>query len=597
MRNTEKILDRLVKTLYAPFVPSAAFINALQKYLAPQPTVAPQIDAFLAETSEKAFSIFKKLPKNENIAKIAYVFLCLSTKKPTIHEELRSQLKLSALGFETSYFNPISLPSLRTKVGPAIFSIIHVIYSHGLIYKQLKLEQEKPCSLTHRNFMEAIVPVLREYEMAILGSDNDFLGFYGNLYCHFKAIKRFGMINNGFKDRMYLRASQDNMQHGNMQHGNMQHNNIPHSNVSIGMLDPLFDGFEGAIYKFLNDCTISYLLNGGFDDPFSEYFIRNHTLDYGLMPSFISRYTGEVIAYIGKYTAFLKSIGLLNIPKEIQEEIKKIDLSRNSAASHLKNALICVNSQLHKQFFEKFQIFDLLRFIHSTFLLGRSDFIEKLFNALKESRKTGRKSICNILENVLNSTFQKSSFNSLMDIYIIQDAPLEDITDDGEDQEMESFSLYIKLDHPISLLIEEEFVIKLVSIFKFLWKLKKIDHLSRRVGELKYFNFIQKLQFYAFNEVISNSIFEFPDYETFCFDIFKKSINRKLDDIMKGLFISTKDRKIELMLYYLERHLVNKGMSGGMIDDLKLTKAMREFYEIAKRHLTGTYLFNMEEYL
>ncbi|ELA41649.1 uncharacterized protein VICG_01282 [Vittaforma corneae ATCC 50505] len=167
----------------------------------------------------------------------------------------------------------------------------------------------------------------------------------------------------------------------------------------------------------------------------------------------------------------------------------------------------------------------------------------------------------------------------------------------GPDQGSESFSLYIKLDYPVSLLIEEEFVIKLVYIFKFLWKLKKIEHLAGRLRELKYFNFIQKLQFYVFNEVIGNFSIEFPDFESFCFDVFKKNINKRLDSIMKGLFINTRAKKTEMMLFSLERYLVDKGTSNRNVNEDEVVRALNDFCEYSKGELVGTYLFNLQECL
>lgn len=586
MSNTAKVLDKLVRNLYFPLEPSNLFIESLTKYLSPQPTAAPQIDSFLNERSEKAFLLYKKLPNKESVTKLVYVFLCLSNKKPSVYDDLRAHLRQGALGFETSYFNPVSLPSVRPKIDNAVFTIVHTVYSHGLTYRQLKIEQEKPSSLTHRYFLEKIQAFLREYEKSVMEPFCDFLGFYSNMYVHFKTIRKLGILNDHFRNKTHMRA--------------FTALDLNLDNVALASINPPFEGFEDVFYRVFNECTISYLLNGSFEDPFSEYFIKDHVLDYGLIPPFISRHAAETIAYVGKYAAFLKSISLLNIPHEVQSTIGRIDLSRSSAANHLKDALVCINTQIYKGFFENFKIFDLLDFVHSTFLFGRIDFIEKLFIALKESRKTGRKNICNALENALNSTFPKSSFNSLVDIYITQEEPAKNdgVRNDAmPEQGSESFSLYIKLEYPVSLLIEEEFVIKLVYIFKFLWKLKKIEHLARRLRELRYFNFIQKLQFYVFNEVIGDFSFDFPDFESFSFDIFKKNINKRLDNIMKKLFINTRVKKTEIMLLSLERYLVGKGTNNRSVNEEELMQALSDFYEYSKGELAGTYLFNLQECL
>lgn len=576
MPNSLKYLERLVRNLFDSLEPSPLFIESLSKYLKPQNTSAPNIDMLLNSKSEKAHFLFKKLPQNDNLTKIIYIFLCLSDKKPSINDDLKTYLKQGALGFETSYFNPTAMASLRSKINISIFNITYIVYSSGLIYKQLIIEQEKPYSLAHKYFLKKINPFLREYEKTVIESVNDFLSFYSSMYINFKNIKKLGMLNEAFKNKANLTA--------------FTKLSLNFDNATLSVIDPLFEGFEDVIYQVYNEFTISYLLTGSFEDPFSEFFVKNHVLDYGLIPSFISKHTAETIKYIGKCSAFLKSINLLEIPYEVQKSIKNINLIENSAINYLKQALISINTQLYNNFFVNYKIFDLLKFIHSTFLFGRSDFIEKLFISLKESRKTGRKNISNILENSLNSSFPGSPFNSLVDIYITP----ED-SEDERSKTADSFSLYIKLDYPISFLIEEECIIKLVYIFKFLWKLKKIDHLSRKLHDLKYYNFIQKFQFYVFNEVIGGFYFEIPENDTFCFEILKSNINKKLDEIMKKLFINTRTKTTEFMLFYIEKYLVGKGTNNITVQETDVQQAFNDFYESSKDNLIGTYLFNIQE--
>lgn len=571
MSKTQKILEKLATNLFHPLVPSPLFLASLSKFLSPMPSPPLPLDSLLRDQNNNAFLLSKKLPNSPAIHKLLYVFLSISTPR-----QLSVNLRQGALGFETSHFNPVSLPPLRLNLNAAIFSILQSTYSHGLLYRQLKIELNHPSSLTHLYFLQKISPLLREYENAVLLAPPDFLPFYCAMYSSFRSIKKLASLSDAFKSREYLKCFKSGSLHNPVNFSGTLHIH----NATLFTPDPLFNGYYNVPYKILNECSISYILNGTFNDPFSEFFIHDHVLDYGLIPPFISRYTAETVAYIGKYSAFLRSISSVKINPNIQRLIEGMDLSKNSANNKLKDVIINLNTLLYSEFFIKYRIFDLLNFIHSTFLFGRIDFIEKLFSFLKESRKVGRKNICTLLENALCTTFPDSPFNRLMDIYIPQDG------------NSDSFSLYIKLEYPASLFIEEEFIIKLVYVFQYLWKIKRIEHLSARLGELKYFNIIQKMEFYVFNEVIGTFSIEFSGMETLAFEDFKHNINKKLDEIMHKLFMQTKERKVEKMLGEMEEYLVKKGVEG-FGDDKKVERALIEFAEAYKGELVNTYLFNL----
>ncbi|KAM0680792.1 Gamma-tubulin complex component 3 [Glugoides intestinalis] len=587
-KNTEKVLERLVTCLFSPAEPSPSFLNTLKPLITPQYTSAPVIGVLLNEKSQKAFSIYKRLPESAIFSKLVYVFLCLDKNKQDITEEMRIYLHQAALGIQTSLLNPVTLPKLRQTVNAAIYSIAYSIYSSGLMYRKLKLALERPTSLTHRYFLLSIKPSIKEYEKAVLDSPTDYLGIYAHMYVLIKKIATLGHLSDLFSERRHLLSDSSsivNYSSIKSLSGNLA---IP-SSAFINAF-PDLSAFEEVVFRIYNECTISYILTGSFEDPFSEFFISNHTLDYGLIPPFISKLSAETICYIGKYSAFLRSIDSLSFPEHTVESIRRINLSLQSSNSLLKDSNVSINTQIYSEFFSKYRIFDLLRFLHSTFLFGRRDFIEHLFTSLKESRKIGRKSISNILEVCLATAFPNSPFTSLVDIYISQDEPVE------KTMGVESFSLYIKLDYPVTLLIDEQFVIKLVYIFKFLWKIMKIDNLAGRLKELRYLAFIQKLQFYVFNEVIGDFNFNFPDLDSYAFDLFKKTINGKLDNIMKRLFINTRSKKIEYLLYALEKYLLELHKNP-QVNDHEIQKAFKDFYETKRDAFTGTYLFDIANLL
>lgn len=579
----ESLAERLVRSLFYPAEPPSTLVESLQKYLRPVQTMAPQIDSLLKEMSGDAYAIYKKVPGGDAIRKLLYVFICLASRRPTVEEEIRHSIKKGALGFEVAYFNPVQITQLREKAGYAVYNIVSHVYSKSLIYRKIKIELDSPVSTTHRIFLQKCIPVLREYEAIVLGAEYDFLSLYSSMYLVYQELDRINRINDLIKERRCFR-------HGTSPpRDSISICNVPLYFVDRNAIDPDLDGYQDAIFHVYNECTRSYLLQGSFEDPHSEYFIRGHVLDYGLIPPFISKTAAETIAYIGKYSAFLRSINLFSLGS-MTATIKKLDLSKKSSASHLRSALENINELLRQSFVEKYKVFELLEYIHSTFLFGRIDFIESFFSSLKESRKITKKNLLATLEGCLATAFPGSSFNSLVDIYISQDESMPDA------QPNDSFSLYCKLSYPVSVLLEEEFVLKLVYIFKFLWKLKKIDHISRRIRSPMYINLVHKMMYYAFNEVIGR--FEGFDWnaKSFSIDILKKDINKKLDQIMKRLFINTQEKRIEHLLFHMERSFVEAGRSG-KLDDLKVKTSLKRFYEIAKEDLEGTYLFNLQDFL
>lgn len=408
------------------------------------------------------------------------------------------------------------------------------------------------------------------------------------MYVLFKKIAALGHLSDLFSERRHLITDCSSIVNYNSIKSLSGNLAIPSSKFTS--IFPDLAAFEDIVFRIYNECSVSYILTGSFEDPFSEFFISNHTLDYGLIPPFISKLSAETICYIGKHSAFLRSIDSLSFPESAVESVKALNLSLQSANSLLKDAIVCINNQIYSGFFSKFKIFDLLKFLHSTFLFGRRDFIEHLFTSLKESRKIGRKSISNILEACLATAFPNSPFVDLVDIYISLDEPVD------KTMGVESFSLYIKLDYPVTLLIDEQFVIKLVYVFKFLWKIMKIDNLARRLKELRYLVFIQKLQFYVFNEVIGDFDFSFPDTDSYAFDLFKKTINGKLDGIMKRLFINTRSKKIEYLLYSLEKYLLELHKNPHA-DDSEIQQAFKDFYETKREAFAGTYLFDIADFI
>lgn len=569
----ERLIGKLAKSLFRPAEPTAQFLGTLRKYAIPAQAPLLPIDSLLAEKSARAFALFSRLPSGGAEQKLAYVLLCLATRQPSVEEQLRLLLKKGALGFECPYFNAAELPRLRPLVGCHIYNVVQQIYQNGLRYSKLKIELLSPRSQTHKYFLEAAGSVLREYEHRVVGSEYDFLEFYSNMHPTYYKLSKISYLSDMLASR------------------NHQQGACGDEKSAAAAFDELLQ-CDDIVYRVHNECTRSYLLAGSFHDPYGEYFVKAHALVAGLIPPIISRATAEKIVYIGKYMHFLKSIG--EAPPLSQQEVDlvhSLDISRRSCLNKINAILRATNRRLHAEFIVKHRIAPLFDHIRLVFLFGRVDFIESLFASLKESRKTTRRNFLNILENSLQEAFPDSPFNAMIDVY----AGREDVA------LLEGFSLYCKLEHPVTALLEEQFVLKLVYVFNFLWKLKKVEHLCVRIGDAKYVNFIYALMFYVFNEVVAEFKVDFApggDWEEdgAAFDLLKEAINRRLDRVIERLFINTQERRIECLLLHLEEALVKAGKGSGFDDQMART-AMREFYEHACASLEGTYLFNMGRFL
>lgn len=449
-----------------------------------------------------------------------------------------------------------------------MYNIATQIYAKSLIYKKLKIEEQSPINLFHKSFLEDCAPILKEYENLVIGSKNDFLSFHNGMYLMYQKLNKISRINDLIKERRCFKTPVSGV------------DNIPCIFLDSNVIDNDVFDFRESFYRVYNNFIRGYLTDGTISDTHGDFFIKNNVLDYGLIPPFISKSLAEDIVYVGSHTDFLRRLGSLFLDNSIVEIIQNFDISKQSSKNYIKIILMNINNLLKIHFIEKYKIFDLLDFIDSTFLFDRSDFIENLFISLKNARKVSKKNILLILENSLSFSFPKNVyFNSLFDIFL----------------DKNEFSIYLKLDFPISFIIDEGLVMKLVSIFKFLWKLKKVDHLSRRIKNPFYINLVQKLLYYVHNEVIIR-----PDYVwdnlDHSIDVLRMNINKRIDYIIKNLFISTKDARIENLIDAMETCFIKTG-KGEVFNDSEVQTCLKSFYNNSKTMLDGSYLFNLQDFI
>lgn len=604
----KKYIAKLARDLLYPAEPSPLFVESLHKYAAPAgPTEVPPLDTLLSGKSPRAYALYKRLPPQSASHRLVYVLLRLATAEPAAEEQIRAHIRRGALGFAVPFFSVSEITLLKQSCPYHVYSVIQQIFSASLKYKRLRLASSSPCSMTHKYFLDQIQPFLAEYEESVLRADLDFLVFYAQMYPAYSRLDTLCSANDLISDDNLMRS--------------VEKYNLYCEIVASGLGTPDRSALASVLYRVHNECTHSYLLDGSFSDPYDEYFIRDHQLVPERLPPLLRRETADKIAYIGKYTCFLRGIAESGCRTGVRATtphrsapghtgasavdhqsilaglLTGFDLSQRSVIGAIDRVLEHLNKRLYEEFIERYQIPLLLQYVKDVFFFGRVDFIEHFFSALKDSRKATRKNLLAVLESSLDDAFPGCPFNKNIDLFI-----KEDSSEPPHDPQYnlavlsERFSLYCNLEYPVTVLLEEDFVLKLVYIFKFLWKLKKIDHLSRRVADPKYVNFTFSLLFYVFNEVLSGLSMGDWVSDGLALDILKADINGKIHTIMKRLFINTQAKRIEYLIFYIEKAFIAAGKSG-TLDTREVQSALREFYECAAPQLENTFLFNIRSFI
>jgi len=148
----------------------------------------------------------------------------------------------------------------------------------------------------------------------------------------------------------------------------------------------------------------------------------------------------------------------------------------------------------------------------------------------------------------------------------------------------------------VSLLIGEDVSLKLVYIFKFLWKLKKIEYLCLRLGCVKYVNIVYKLSYYIFNEILEDmKVFSWSETEL-AFDDLGRQIHRKLDEAIAKMHINTSEKRMEYLLFHMENCFMTAGKTG-VFDDKSVQEALKNFCVFVSSSIKGTALFDLPKLL
>ncbi|ORD98041.1 hypothetical protein HERIO_143 [Hepatospora eriocheir] len=478
--------------------------------------------SLLSDTSKKLVNLFLELKSSAD-------YLSL----------IRNNLKKIALGFDFTFkinnnlFTVSNIRQIKPHIDIQYYNILLNIYQYSLIYKNLKYEMNNPISVTHKNYLSKCKEIVLLYEQTVMNTDNDFIKFYCEMYEIYVKLSHINKIHNSIKNKQIVSECTD------------------------------------IIYEVHNQCTSTYISTGVINDRYNEYFISS-CIEYNKIPSQVSKELVNTIFYIGKNINLLKN---LNSFKESNFNIK---LNDTSASLILVKALKHVNEQLYREFIVRHKIYELYDFIKSIFLFRRVDFIEFIFEGFKRNRNLSKKNCLGIIEEGLYDTFFNGNTDYPENFINFIDLIIDDVTPSELNVYLEEpFSLICKLNYPITLIFNESFISKLVSIFKFLWKIKKIEALTLRLGTHKYMLFIYKIQNYIFYECIKDSLFEWENSELVLNQL-TEQINSDLSSLIKNLYFQ--NGFFERIFYEIEYALIKLG-TGGQFDETKIKDCSLKFIE------------------
>lgn len=532
----------------------------------------------------------------DNEQKLIYAFCKMKEihrERPKLSIESNIPLKRLSLGLEVSknYGN-----SIQEK------EILQIIDNNSQIYLKFK-QMTEGNTMAHLHFLNIARNEIREFENKVLDLDeNDIFHFYIKIKPYLKKFMLLNEINGHFLDTRN-----------------------PFSFLKFYHKDFLKND-DSLLYRIFSNCTTQlnenlneWLKKGKFNDYGREFFIfkneqsfwHSFNIELEMIPFFISQDTAQEILYIGKASNLIEQIlihfenlkkpsdHLLSILHEIHN-LPIINVLNKNFDIIIHNRLQLLDFYIKEFFIKDCQISNHLIFCKETFFFARSDFIEHLFFHMKDISKSnlGRRSFSFILETAIQSSFGKNhDLSSYLDMCVIKN---------------DDFSLFYRLDFPINVIIEKDVIMIFLSIFKYLWKIKKIEHFIRRLKERKnldkknlitlnkWFLFLQKIFFYFTYEVIEKEfvkLFSILHKKTFVIDKMRSGIKKLLKNVILEIFQENNSGKesMDTFLDTLEQECINFRKHKSIFDDGRIKYHCRQLFESISFSLENTSLCNISD--
>ncbi|CAG9335595.1 unnamed protein product [Blepharisma stoltei] len=231
-----------------------------------------------------------------------------------------------------------------------------------------------------------------------------------------------------------------------------------------------------------------WMLEGEINDPYHEFFVstnlatpddrlwtQKYSLNTEMVPSFFTPQLANKILLTGKSINFLRRCckeenWIAASPLELPKIHDLVGLSK-----WVDSAARVANAELVKVLFEKYRFKEHCNSIRKYLLLGQGDFhhilMELVNDTLKEkAEKIYKHNLFSILESAIkssNAQFHDLEFLNRLDVKFLEVSP----GDIGWDV----FTLDYKVDPPLNTIFTPQAMEKYLRIFKFLWRLKRVQ--------------------------------------------------------------------------------------------------------------------------
>ncbi|CAD25896.1 hypothetical protein [Encephalitozoon cuniculi GB-M1] len=594
--------------------PSPLFLESAIRYLKPSKVVTvkdDEIENMVKTKSYRAYLAYRRMKKNSVIKMLCYVLADVADTSLSIMEELSKNVKKGALGIEVSYFTESGLSVLKENVGTHVYGIVFQIYQNACMYRRLRSETFL-YSKAHSYFYEIVREELEKYERSVIGQSEELLPFYAGMYSPYIRIQIVHQLNECFRDNPKK----------------------PFEFLRFNFLSnhPFYSRVLESSCIHINNCLREFLLTGSFSDDTNEFFIsrkmsvdlwEEFSIDFGLIPYFIGNRVAQKILYIGKCSSLLgthraektfshdvacqarmnaaqqqdvesaKDAGLLG--EDAEPNSKQINILNPDLEENIDIMLHKINKKIEHVFLNSPSIRNQIEGIKNTFLFGRCDFIETLFLYLKDSRDLSKKSFSYILDLAIRNTYgDVDEFTSKLGVYLVDD-----------ENKYENFALFCQVDHPASIIVTNESVLKLVTVFQFLWKLKRVEHLLLRVSRMgmqkrarikiiSYTSLIYKISYFVFEEVIERRWKFFSVSSEMPLNDLRLGIGRVLDEVITICQIG---RGIEHLLDAMKNLLIDVGTGSPSFDDAEIQRKVSSLVETSGSSFIGTSLYDLHKYV
>lgn len=484
--------------------------------------------------------------------------------------------------------------------------ILEILQNNAVIYNKFKNISEAP-TMSQLYFYNITKDKIKEFENQVLLLDeDDILLFYLRLKPFIKTFVFLEQINSHFLDtknpyeflKFYCRDFHKN---------------------EVSLVSNIVKGCTKQLTVNLNE----WLVNGQFIDYGKEFFITktenafwlSYNIDFGMLPFFISEEVATKILYIGKISNLLQKLATnhdiwYNSKNKNDEDLKSvldntsycdIQILDRNLETLVHERLVIANRHAKTFFIDGCCIMNYLQFCKDTFFFARNDFIENLIYYMKDITRdtTYKQSYSLVLDSAITSSFKRNDkITQTLDLCVLKN---------------DDFSLFCHFDFPVDIVIEKDTIMVFLSIFKYFWRIKRLEHFLRKLKEdqitlanaviiNKWYFLLQKLQFYFFYEVVERhyaSLQEILDNNLFLVDELRKGIKRFLKNVINGIFQENGNGKEQMDTFIsgLEQECLGFVKHKNMFDDQHIKTNFKEIISLIGDKTENTSLFNIMSYV